>query len=67
MMNPQVKVILPAILKILILNNFCTSFYIIFLYALFFPTFIHLICLRFCTMHVLYIHAKKKSNNNYCA
>ena len=37
MMNPQVKVILLAILKILTLNNFCTSFYIIFLYALFFP------------------------------
>ena len=35
MMNPQVRVIPPAILKIATVINFCTSFYIIGLYALF--------------------------------
>ena len=42
MMNSQLKVIPPAILKIATLIDFCTSFYIICLYAFFCPTFINM-------------------------
>ena len=64
MMNPQMRVIPPAILKIATLINFFTSFYIICLYALFLSYIYQYVLIFVFTLHVLYIHAKEKSNNS---
>ena len=60
MMNLQVKVIPPAILKIASLFNFCNSVYNICLYALFL-SYIYMYMFAFCLYLDCIIHTKKKA------
>ena len=64
MMNPQVRVIPPAILKIATLINFCIYQFLYYLPVCFIFVLHLLIRLHFCLYLALYIHAKEKSNNN---
>ena len=64
MMNPQVRVIPPAILKIATLINFFSSFYIICLYALFLSYIYVYIYNMFSFLCMYYIYMR--SNNKSC-